>query len=299
LSLLVAVMVWDKAFSLPAFQKGEMTVTFIDVGQGDSILVELPQGKKLLIDGGGKEVVKDEKEGDPIGKRIVIPFLHRRGINYLDMVILTHPHLDHLGGINEVLKAMRVDQVLDSGQIYNTQAYDNFKSIIRANYIKYHVIRAGEKIIYGPELSLQFFNPIEPLLGDTNSDSIVARLVYRDISFLFTGDMEKEGEERVLARFNSVLRSTILKVGHHGSLTSTSSDFLRAVAPKIAVISVGEHNRYRHPGRLTIQRLQGAGAIVYRTDQDGAVTIKTDGKRFVIEKQRRSPSPRTGRLSSG
>ena len=298
--LLVAVLVWDKVFTFQAFQSGEMTVSFIDVGQGDCILIEMPQGKKILIDGGGKENFNAEKkDGDAIGKRIVVPFLHRRGINRLDMVILTHPHQDHLGGLNEVLGSIKVDEVFDSGQANDSQAYNNFKSIIAANKIKYHIVKAGERIQHSPQLSLQFFNPIAPLLGDTNSDSIVARLVYGDISFLFTGDMEKEGEERVFARFNSILRSTVLKVGHHGSLTSTTSDFLRAVAPKVAVISVGEHNRYRHPGRLTVQNLQKAGVIVYRTDQDGAITIKTDGKRFITEQQKRSRSPRTDLLSFG
>lgn len=245
--------------------------------------------KRMLIDGGGVDRSEnssksdDQSGSDKIGENVVVPFLHRKGINHLDLVVLTHPHADHLGGLNSVLKEIKVDQVLDSGQVYDSQAYKRFKQLIQANAIKYSVARAGETVDFGNNCKGYILNPTHPLLGDTNSDSIVMRLVYGDVSFLFTGDLENNGEERVLnAEFRS-LRSTLLKVGHHGSSTSTSDEFLGAVSPKIAVISVGKHNRYHHPSSSTLQKLANAGVKTCRTDENGAIWVRTDGRTFVSE----------------
>jgi competence protein ComEC len=296
LVIILSLFVWDRAFSAQALGGRLLTVTVIDVGQGDSILVEPPDGKKILIDGGGmdrgegngsdrgKLTSADQAADDPVGSRIVVPFLHRRGINHLDLVILTHPHADHLGGLNKVLEEIKVDEVLDGGQVYASQTYRRFKQLIAANRIKYELGRAGQVLDLGRDINGYILNPSEPLLGDTNSDSIVMRLVYRDVSFLLTGDLGRPGEARVL-NSGAVLSSTVLKVGHHGSATSTSDEFLRAVNPKSAVISVGRHNRYRHPAVSTLKRLAEAGVQVYRTDENGAVEIKTDGKELVIVPQ--------------
>jgi len=277
----ISIFVWNRFASAETGCKN-MTVTFLDVGQGDSILIETPGGKKVLIDGGGVERMKTEGN-DPIGEKVVVPFLHRNGINKLDLVVLTHPHADHLGGLNNVLEEVNVDQVLDGGQVYDSQAYERFKALIEANKIKYSMGRAGQVIDFGENLKGYILNPSLPFLGNTNSDSIVMRLVYGDVSFLFTGDLEKDGEERVLQSYTTGLHSGILKVGHHGSLTSTSDEFLRAVDPEVAIISVGKHNRYRHPSRSTLQKLEANGIKLYRTDENGAVTVITDGKDLTIE----------------
>jgi len=293
--LIFSVLVWDRA-SFPAGLGGkELVVTFLDVGQGDCILVEIPNGKRVLIDGGGVERrekirgTEDQKSSDAVGEKVVVPFLHRKGINHLDLVILTHPHADHVGGLNIVLDEIKVDQVLDGGQVYDSQAYRRFKELIKANQIKYVIARAGQVINFGGEIEGRIFNPSLPFLQNTNSDpnnnSIVMRLVYGDISFLFTGDLEKEGEERVLS-LNSDLHSTVMKVGHHGSSTSTSDEFLRAVSPKVAVVSVGKHNRYHHPCPSTLRRLTMAGVETYRTDENGAVVVLTDGKSYTTVPQR-------------
>jgi competence protein ComEC len=290
LLLFSAVFLWDQALSLAPIGDKELVVTFLDVGQGDAALIEVPNGQKILIDGGGVDRSEDNRVSgdrgirDKIGEKVVVPFLHRKGINHLDLVVLTHPHADHLGGLNVVLEDIKVDQVLDNGQAYDSQAYRRFKSLIEANRIKYSAARVGAVINLADDLKIHILNPVFPFLQDTNSDSIVMRLVYGDISFLFTGDLEKEGEERVLP---SVRSSTVLKVGHHGSSTSTSDEFLRAVNPQVAVISVGKRNRYRHPSSSTMQRLLAAGVKVYRTDENGAVTVRTDGKSYAIEMQRR------------
>lgn len=229
LMLLLTVFVWERAFSADVFSGKELIVTFIDVGQGDSILIETPEGKKVMIDGGGIDRREENKpsknqninisesenqnSGDPVGERVVVPFLHRKGINKLDLVVLTHPHADHLGGLNEVLDKVEVDQVLDGGQVYDSQAYGRFKELIAANHIKYSVARAGQVIGFDSGIKGYILNPSFPFLGDTNSDSIVMRLVYGDISFLFVGDLGKEGEDRILQVANIDIRSTILKVG--------------------------------------------------------------------------------------
>jgi len=289
LLIAVSIIIWNRLALAETFDT-DLTVTFIDVGQGDSILVETPGGKNVLIDGGGVDRMEeirtsgDQGRKDLIGEKVVVPFLHRKGINRLDLVILTHPHADHLGGLNSVLEEIKVDQVLDSGQVYDSRAYERFKALIEANKIKYSIGRAGQAIDFGENLKGYILNPALPLLGNTNSDSIVMRLVYGDVSFLFTGDLEKDGEERVLRSSADILCSDILKVGHHGSSTSTSDEFLKAVNPKIAVISVGKHNRYHHPSKFTIEKLERNGVKVYRTDENGAVTVITDGKGLTIEK---------------
>ena len=285
--LLVALGVWDNGFIIHSLGKRELTVTFLDVGQGDCALIETPENKTILIDGGGREAGKKEKADyrDPIGVKVVVPFLQKKGINRLDLVILTHPHLDHLGGLNEVLSEFKVDELIDSGRIYQSMAYKRFKALIAANNIKYHLARAGQTLRFSSGLSGKILNPSQQKCEDLNSDSVVMRLVYGRVSFLLTGDLGNEGEEHILQQHFD-LRSDILKVGHHGSATSTSSSFLQAVQPRIAVISVGEHNRYHHPAKSTIKKLAEARIRIYRTDLNGAITVKSDGQTYSIESQK-------------
>lgn len=257
----------------------ELTVTFLDVGQGDCALIETPGGKKILIDGGGTDRPAQE---DSVGAKIVVPFLRRRGINELDLVMLSHPHNDHVGGLNPVLAKIKVDRVIDNGAVYDSAAYRRFKALIAANKIKYSAGRTGQSLNFGEGIRGRLFRP---RVGEVNSDSLALRLVYGATSFMFTGDIEAPGEELIAA---GMPRSTVLKVGHHGSRTSTTDRFLRAVAPRIAVISVGKGNRYRHPAPSTVAKLKARGIKVYRTDRDGAIVIKTDGSRLKDEPQRRS-----------
>jgi competence protein ComEC len=218
----------------------------------------------------------------------VIPFLRRKGINKLDLVMLTHPHNDHVGGLNPVLARIKVDRVIDNGAVYDSAAYRRFKSLIAANRIKYSAGRTGQALNFGDGISGRLFRPS---VGEVNSDSLAMRITYGKVSFMFTGDLEAPGEEQIMAH---ALCSTVLKVGHHGSRTSTTERFLRAVSPRIAVISVGQGNRYRHPAPVTIARLRGAGVKVYRTDQDGAVVIRSDGVRLKDERSKllRCPTSR-------
>ena len=299
LLLLVSILLWNSNASAATFGSREMTVSFIDVGQGDSALIETPAGKKILVDGGGDEGGEkirgsgDQEVGirrsdnqartERIGRKIVLPFLRRKGINKLDMIILTHPHADHLGGLLPVLEEMPVAEVLDNGQVYDSQAYRRFKELIEVNRIKLVTAVTGQVVNLDAGISAEVLNPLRPYLDDTNSDSIVMRLIYNNISFMLTGDLEQAGEERVLRSTFNPLRSTILKVGHHGSKTSTSAEFLAAVSPEAAVISCGARNRYRHPHHATLDKLLTAGSKTYRTDLNGTVTVRTDGSSYVIE----------------
>ncbi|MCX5751156.1 MAG: DNA internalization-related competence protein ComEC/Rec2 [Candidatus Saganbacteria bacterium] len=274
--IIFACFVWHEAFEKisPALK-----ITVLDVGQGDSILVEAPTGEKMLVDGG--DVGKGEK--------IIIPYLKKKGITSLDVVVLTHPHADHLLGLLEVMQKVKVEEVFDSGQSCDFSAYRIFLALVAKNKIKYRVVEGGQIYTLANGVKMRFLNPSKPYLSgtnsDTNSNSIAFQLLYKNFSMLFTGDMEIEGEERVLSRFSQeMIGSQALKVGHHGSRTATSPPFLEAVSPHYAIISCGRHNKFRHPHRSTLQKLKEKGIKLYRTDVDGAVQIETDGGQLVVRK---------------
>ncbi|KPJ64324.1 hypothetical protein AMJ44_13015 [candidate division WOR-1 bacterium DG_54_3] len=273
----VSILLWNATLSSAA--RG-LTITVLDVGQGDSILIEGPSGKRILIDGGVEKM----------GERVVVPFLRRKGIQRLEMVILTHPHDDHVGGLPAVLSKFKVENILEPGFVCEAKAYQRFLDLVEKNRIKYHLARAGQKINFGKDLKAFIFHPSLPFLADTNSDanncSVVFRLQYGKFSMLFTGDNESEGEERILGIFpESHLASTILKIGHHGSRTSTSDPFLSAVNPRVAVISCGRHNKFKHPHQRTLEKLKSLGIKLYRTDINGALVIRSNGETFRVESQ--------------
>lgn len=264
------LLLWNA--SLSSAIKG-LTVTVLDVGQGDSILIEAPSGKRMLIDGSERHM----------GERVIVPYLRKRGISKLDLVVLTHPHEDHVGGLPAVLEKIKVDTVLDSGFNYKSQSYRRFLSLIKRNKVKYQLARAGQNINFGQGAMAKILHPTLPFQENVNNASIVMRLKYGNFSMMLTGDNEEEGEEQILELFpSSALASTILKAGHHGSRTSTSPEFLDAVNPKIAVISCGRRNKFRHPHGVTLNRLKVRGIKTYRTDLDGAITIRSDGEQIKI-----------------
>lgn len=275
---ILSVLLWNAALS---DETGGLTITVLDVGQGDSILIETPSKRRVLVDGGVKKM----------GERVVVPFLLKNGITRLDMVILTHPHEDHVGGLPAVLNKIKVDSVLDTGFVCKSESYRRFLDLVEKNKIKYRLARGGQTINFGKGVVAKVLHPTLPFLTDTNSDannvSIVFRMQYGKFSMLFTGDNEHEGEERILEMFPaSCLASNILKAGHHGSRTSTSDHFLSAVNPKVAVISCGKRNKFKHPHKSTLQKFESHGVKVYRTDQHGAVVITSDGKKFIIAPQK-------------
>jgi len=256
-----------------------LKVTFIDVGQGDCILIEAPNKINILIDGGGTP-----QSNFDVGNKIVIPYLRRKGINEIDLLILTHPHLDHLEGLLPIIKELKVDAVLDSGLISDLPEYKEFISLIQKKGIPYHQAKVGDNFIFNNNLEIFLLNPLYSSDfyndSDFNNASIVVKLFYKNADFLFTGDIEETNEKKLLI-WDNILQSDILKVAHHGSATSTNLEFLDKVDPSIAVITVGK-NIFGHPSQKVIERLKDRNIKIYRTDENGTVIIRTNGQEYWI-----------------
>jgi competence protein ComEC len=295
IALLVGTALWVSAsVPRPHTRAGMLEVTAIDVGQGDSLLVVSPQGKTLLIDAGGP-VGGQQSEFD-FGENVVSPYLWERRISHLDVVVITHGHSDHIGGIHSVLKNF-CPRELWVGALPETasiRALLNYAASLGIRVVR-HV--DGDSMEFGG-MQVSVFSP--PLEWHTssqprNNDSLVMRLQYKDSSALLEGDAEKVVEQRMVAQEvvasesptsrkardvgypTNLLRSDLLKVGHHGSATSSSWEFIHAVQPRWAIISVGRGNAFGHPRLETLQRLQEEGAATYRTDLNGAVSFYLDG----------------------
>ena len=262
------------AVTPPAVQPSQnLTIVFIDVGQGDSILVILPNTRTLLIDGG-------EREG--YGK--VLATLQEHGLSHIDVVVATHPHADHIGGLVDVIKGVNVGEVLDSGQVHTTQTFEDFLDAIDTKQIPLRSVRQGDSINLDPTVKIDVLNPPVNLLdsadneADFNDNSVVLKLTYGEFSALLTGDMEERNEARLVSDNTTVVDADVLKAGHHGSRTSSSSPFLDAVTPEVVIISLGEGNTYGHPHQEVLDRISAALAEhLFRTDVDGTITLTVNG----------------------
>ena len=269
-----AILIWIAVASLP---DGKLHVVFFDVGEGDAIFIETPRGQQILIDGGPSPTTLISA----LGRRM--PFWDRS----LDLVILTHADEDHLAGLIPVLERYRVGQVLDTGYEHNNPMYECWLELISEKGIPTNLARAGMRIGTGDGAELAVLHPGSALMrytdADANNNSVVVRLVMGQVSFLLPGDIEEVAED-VLVASGQELTSTVLKVPHHGSSTSSSAAFLNAVNPELAVISVGADNRFGHPSPQVLERLEDLveeGRIL-RTDERGAIEVVTDGKEVWI-----------------
>ena len=252
-----------------------IAVHLIDVGQGDSILIDTPE-KDVLIDG-----------GPTAAGSVVLSYLGSLNITRIQIMIATHPHEDHIGGLVAILNStISVDEIMINSETYPSKTYNDFMTLAYSHSIT--VAQRGQTIMLTDTANLGVFNPIQPLefspANDpdyVNDNSIVVRLQAGNTSFLFTGDAEGDAEQSMLtAGLN--LRSDVLKVGHHGSSYSTTEQFLSAVSPTYAIISVGE-NPYGHPSPNTIQRLISHGVTVYETSQSGTIVASTDGTSITFQ----------------
>ncbi|HXN50854.1 MAG TPA: DNA internalization-related competence protein ComEC/Rec2 [Candidatus Acidoferrum sp.] len=276
-SLLIALFPFS-----PAWSAGKLEVSVLDVGQGDSLFVVSPHGKTLLIDGGGAfgGFAGQSNRGIDPGEEAVSPYLWSRGFQKINVVALTHAHQDHLGGLAAVLENFRVGQ-LWIGREVNSPALAKIEQLARDRKIPIeHETRA--KSFAWDNVEGKFFWPeissAAPSATAKNNDSLVLRLRYADRAFLLPGDAEKEAERAMLSEGGQdQMRAEVLKIGHHGSRNSTTPEFLAAVKPRLAIISVGEDNPYGHPNAELLERLANAGVRVLRTDRDGAVHILMDG----------------------
>lgn len=255
-----------------------LKVIFLDVGQGDAIFIETPQKHQILIDGGPSSKIL-EKLGE------AMPFYDRS----LDLIILTHPDPDHLLGLIDVLRVYRVELIGYTGVKSNKADFLEWENQILEKKVSKIVLKKNQKILLGKEIFFEILAPLESFEGkevsDFNSSSIVAKLNYLEDTFLFTGDIPKSIEKKLVEQGIN-LDSDILKVSHHGSKTSSSDIFLTVVTPEIAVIQVGEDNQYGHPHPEVLERMQGYGIKIFRTDKNGNIQIISDGSNFQIKTQK-------------
>ncbi|MGI5893193.1 MAG: ComEC/Rec2 family competence protein [Candidatus Merdivicinus sp.] len=263
-----------------AVSTGDLTgstaqVHFIDVGQGDSILIRC-DGADILIDAG------ENNQGETVNA-----YLDQLGIENLDLVIGTHPHSDHIGGLDLVLSKHPVEQIilpqLPESLIPTTRTFEDLLYAIGQQNLSVTPAVPGNCYEFG-EGKLEILGPTGTY-EDLNNYSVVCQFTYGEISFLLTGDMEQEAEQDLLD-CGADLSADILKLGHHGSSTSTGSAFLKTVSPSACVIEVGEGNSYNHPHAETIQRVEEAGCSIFRTDLDGNILIETDGKNWAVSTEK-------------
>lgn len=264
-----AIFVW---YAVLAETRGGLTVAFLNVGQGDAIFIEAPNGNQVLIDGGPNKAVLRE-----LSKQM--PFYDRT----IDTVILTHPHLDHYAGFNEIMKKYKVSLEIDSGTKNKSAGFVEFENLIKDGDIKRFYAKRGMRIDMDKDLHLDILLPIVNNENLSEHDGmLVSRLVYKNNSFLLAGDMEDNLENFLLVLGDS-LKSDVLKIGHHGSQTSTSENFLGWVNPDLAVISAGQNNKYGHPHKEVTDRLARFEIPTLRTDEKGTVIIKSDGEKIVVK----------------
>lgn len=277
LALLLLLTLVLRAIPQPAPEGGALRVTFLSVGQGDAALVGLPDGKLMLVDGGGNHG-DDELR---VGRRLLAPALHALGVDHIDYLVLSHEHPDHLQGVLWVAANLQVGEFWESGVTSGAREYQELKWVLSARGIPVHCLSAAHPAFAAGGAQVEPLWPLAPgaeYSGDANDTSLVFRLRHGKGAVLFTGDLGGEQEEELLAR-RAPLGSTLLKVGHHGSRYSSSEAFLAAVHPKAAVISAGFANSFHLPAPSTLAHLQQRGIRVYRTDLDGSVqaVCKPDG----------------------
>ena len=273
-----ALVLWP-----PRAARHDLRVSVLDVGQADGIVIQTPSGHTILVDAGGRlerGPPGSDSPAEAIGERIVVPFLLRQGVHRVDAIVLSHPHGDHAGGIAPVLRKLGADMFADSGQVYGGHAYQDALATARSRAVAIVRPRIGQLWRSDDGVTLHFLWPPDSFIrgtrNDINSNSFVFMLQYRSFRMLFTGDAGSEAEARILAS-GADLHADVLKVGHHGSAYSSTPEFIHAVDPKYAIISVGRHNLFGHPAAATLQTLHEYGARIYRTDENAAITVSSNG----------------------
>lgn len=268
------ILAWYVVFEISKLRVLE--VSFFDVGQGDATFIETQEKHQILIDGGPDKTILQKLAEE-------MPFYDKS----IDLIILTHPESDHMAGLIEVLKAYKVDYILWTGIVKDTTVYEEWLKTIeqeRAQSAQIKISQSGQKISAG-EVEFVILYPFENLesksFEDSNDASIVAKLNFGKISFLFTGDIYESGEKQLIAKYDD-LDSNVLKISHHGSKTSTSNEFLAEVMPNAAVIQCGKNNSYGHPHQDVLETLEKYNIEILRTDESGDIKLISDGNQIQI-----------------
>ena len=269
--ILIAILIANSCIHVQ--NHGKMIIYFIDVGQGDSTLIRTAKNKTILIDGGGSE-----NSSFDVGEKTLLPYLLDRKITVLDYVVISHFDTDHCGGILYLMEHLKVKNIIISKQGKGSSNYNKFKNIMLDKGISVIFVKKGDKIKIDNETYMDILFPGNNFISDNilNNNSIVTKICYNNFSILFTGDVEEIAENEICSQYNTTnkLKANILKVAHHGSKTSSTAEFIKMVKPQIALIGVGEKNKFGHPNDGVIQRLKNMNTKIYRTDKMGEIVIQ-------------------------
>lgn len=258
--------------AMPKEDLEPLQVHFLDVGQAECILIKTPEQKVILIDA-GKNVHEDT----------VVSYIKSQGINTIDVVVGTHPHEDHIGGLDAVINSFNINKVFMPKVSHTTKTFEDVLNAIKNKDLKVTTAFAGTNIEVDTSLKIEILAPNSDSYDNINNYSAVIKLTYNNTSFLFTGDAESISEQEMTSKGYD-LKADVLKVGHHGSATSTTALFLKKVDAKYAIISVGKDNSYGHPDNLVLNRLKTFGVEVFRTDEVGTIIAISDGETIKFEK---------------
>ena len=271
LSLLFSSCTGQAEAPPPPEEKSTLQITYLDVGQGDCTFILLPNGETMLIDAG------NQRDGQGI-----IQYIQDQNVTALDYVIATHPHADHIGGMAEVMQAFEVKSVYMPKKSHTSVTFEHLLDTVAEKDLTIQTAKAGKVLFDADELKAEFLAPVSDSYSNLNNYSAVLKLTYNETCFLFMGDAEQEVEKELLESGQD-LSADVLKVGHHGSDTSSGKGFLEAVRPSFAVISVGAENSYGHPDAVTLATLQELQADIWRTDEKGTVIITCDGEHITVQ----------------
>lgn len=266
----LAVVIWCGGFFIVPQR---LEVVFFDVGEGLCAVIITPSGKTMIVDCG----TSSWRQPQQIGEKVVLPYLRKRGITSIDVAMLTHPHSDHISGFPVLFEYVRPKIVMDIDNDHNSAEYDMFLHSVKNSGGEYRIMRTGQRLDFGDGVTADILSAgKQNTLYDLNNQSAVVRIHFKETAVLISADAEEETERLILSRTHDV-KSQVLLVGHHGSESATTAQWINAVSPSVAVISCGRNNEYGHPSDSVVERLEMMNVRVYRTDVHGAVSIMSDG----------------------
>ena len=282
----------DTAANSKAEAKGQLTISMLDIGQGDAVLIQTG-AKNILIDTGDDKYYEDGKKGKENTQ--LLTELQKLKIDHIDTLVMTHAHADHIGKADKVIAQYGVKELVYNGIPSTSKYFINALKAAKANGTQQVKVKAGDVLDFGSGVSFEIVSPSQSLIDedtaaikakkkvDVNNESVVGRLTFGNFAMLFTGDAEGPVEKDMVASYGKKLKCQVLKAGHHGSKTSSTAEFLKLVQPESVVMSLGVNNQYGHPHEALLNRLQKQGIKnIYRTDVNGTITIVSDGSSYSI-----------------